>query len=148
MAYVTEAQLVDLFGADEMIQLSNLDEPNATAVNSARITSATAWASEIIDSYASVFYVTPIAPVPYILTGYAKDLVRYQLDCNSPRDDVRQRYEDALKWLEMLAKGIASLGPNVPRKVLAPTVIPATVTGPTAFSTPTHRFTEVSLNGL
>ena len=116
MAYITEADLVALFSLDEIRVLSNLKEPNATVINSARVAAAIAWATEIIDSYASVFYLTPLAIVPAILKGYAADLARYQMDLNRPREDVRQRYEDAIAWLKLLSTGKVSLGDSVPRR--------------------------------
>lgn len=151
MAYITAQDLIDLFGEEEIIELSNLDTPNAIVVNFGRVAKAIAWAQEIIDSYASVYYLVPLSgtagAVPVIIRGYTSDLARYQLDCNRPREDVRIRYEDAIKWLVLLAAGKVSLGDGVKRK--ASLVLEKPASGPfgvSGYRKPTY--TKESFSGF
>lgn len=123
MAYITEQDLIDLFGEEEIIDLSNLDNPNATTVNSVRVTAAIAQSEDILHTYASAYYSIPLVPIdstvpiaPPSVRGILLDHARYHLDINRPREDVRVRYEDGLEWLLLLAKGKVSLGDNYKRK--------------------------------
>lgn len=105
MPYVTQSDMVALFPLSEMVGLTNLDDPAATTVNTNRLDAAIAHAESIIDSYLGVRHSLPLATTPVVLTGYAADITRYVLDSTRAREDVRQRYEDAIVWLKMLAKG-------------------------------------------
>jgi len=151
MAYITEQDLIDLFGEEEIIELSNLDNPNATTVNSARVAAAIAWSEDIFHSYAASYYVIPITsttgPTPPVVRGILLDLTRYQLDSNRPREDVRVRYEDDLKWLVLLSTGKVSLGGDVKRK--SELVLEKPVGGP--FGVSGYRepiYTKESLRGF
>jgi phage gp36-like protein len=108
--YCTMARLIELFGEVEMLELSNLHDPAATVVDAVRIQAAIMWASEEINSYIGFRYALPLTTIPYVLESKAADMARYQLDSLQPREDVRQRYEDALRWLKLVGDGKASLG--------------------------------------
>ena len=111
-AYATEQQFIDQFGQEETIQLTNLEDPAAVAVNSTVLQAALDRASEEIDSYIGQRYDLPLVVLPVTLVQAALDIARYRLDNNDPREDVWQRYEDAIKWLLLIANGKVSL--NVP----------------------------------
>jgi phage gp36-like protein len=110
MPYCTIAQLVGLFGDAEIIALSNLTTPSATAINAVRVDAAIAYADAEINGYLGGRYALPLVSVPLVLVGKAADIVRYQLDSIHPREDVRVRYEDTLRWLKMVADGKVELG--------------------------------------
>jgi phage gp36-like protein len=110
VAYCTPADMNELFGETEMLHLTNLYDPDAVVVDEVRVQAAANWAAQIIDTYLAARYDLPLASVPVVLKGYAADMARYQLDSISPRDDVRKRYDDALKWLAMVAQGRVELG--------------------------------------
>lgn len=105
MDYCTVARLVSLFGASEILNLSRLTDPTATTIDTARVEAAIAYAEDEINSYIGLRYTSPFVSVPLVLGGKAADIARYQLDSIHPRDDVRQRYEDAIKWLVLVASG-------------------------------------------
>lgn len=71
-----------------------------------------------IDAYAANQYSVPFAPVPKIIAKLAVDISIYHLftrrgfsiDDESPDKIVLQRYKDAVKFLENLAKGVVSVG--------------------------------------
>ncbi len=110
MLYATEQDMIDLFGETEITELTNLDDPGATAVDSTRLTAALEYASNEVDSYLAAQYQLPITSIPMVLTNKVADIVRYHLDFYKAREDVRVRYEDAIKWLKLLAEGKVSLG--------------------------------------
>jgi len=101
MAYCTRADLEARFGGDVIADLE-YGKPNA-------VTEAIADADSLIDSYVGARYGLPLATVPPVLTQTARDLVRYALDIE-PTEVVRQRRDAAVKFLEALAQGRATLG--------------------------------------
>lgn len=108
--YCTVARMVELFGEPEMEHLSQLYDPTATTIATVRVDAAIAYAQDEINSYLGGRYTLPLASVPMVLTGKAADIARYQLDSIHPREDVRRRYEDAVRWLVMVASGRLDLG--------------------------------------
>ncbi len=104
---------IEAFGEPETLMLTNLDTPNATVVNPVPINRALTDAAALIDSYLARRYQLPLLTVPQVLIPYSLDIARYKLDRIRNREDVRQRYEDAIKWLEMVASGKVYLGVDV-----------------------------------
>lgn len=110
MAYATIAQFTEAFTEREAIALTNSDDPAAEYVNQISLQRALDDATAEIDSYLSGRYSLPFASVPKVLTFHCLNIARYRLSMIAPGEDVRQRYEDALAFLKMLAKGDVSLG--------------------------------------
>lgn len=114
MPYITQAQLIDRFGQPELIQLTDRDG-SAGAIVTAVLDAAIMDASEEIDSYLRVVRTLPLpAPVPARLVRVAGDLARYHLYDDRATEEVRTRYEDAIRWLRDVAAGRASLGVEDP----------------------------------
>lgn len=115
MPYATQAQMIDRFGQAELIQLTDRAEPPTGAIVVAVLDAALLDADEEIDSYLRVVRTLPLpAPVPARLTRVAADVARYHLYDDHAPDDVRTRYEDAVRWLRDVAAGRASLGLDDP----------------------------------
>ncbi|WP_016949768.1 gp436 family protein [Anabaena sp. PCC 7108] len=111
MNYATQEDMINLFGEPEVIELTNLDNPNLDAIDATRLDQALDYASREVDSYLQVAqYQLPLTSVPLVLRNKVADIARYHLDSYQVREDVRQRYEDAVKWLQMLASGKVGLG--------------------------------------
>lgn len=113
MPYATQQDFIDAFQEHEAIMLTNLDRPNATTVDSVPMAAALAAASSIIDGYCGQRYALPLNPLPLVAKEYCLDIARYRLDRIRSREDVRQRYEDAIRYLEQVGKGLVSLGADV-----------------------------------
>ena len=111
--YGTAALFVDAFGLPETVMLTNLDTPMATVINPVPLNRALTDAAALIDSYLSRRYLLPLTVTPQVLIPYALDIARYRLDRIRDREDVRQRYEDAIKWLESVRDGKCFLGTDV-----------------------------------
>lgn len=109
-AYATATEFKAAFPADESVVLTNLDDPTAASADDTRITEALTRAQSEMDSYIGITTSLPLSSVPLVVKAKCLDIARYYLDSYQPREDVRQRYEDAVKWLERLAKGQATLG--------------------------------------
>ncbi|GHD63854.1 gp436 family protein [Jeongeupia chitinilytica] len=108
--YAARDDMVTRFGAQEVIALTDRD--NTGQIDDAVLAGALATAGDEIDGYLAGRYPLPFAQSPKILTGYACDIARYRL-CGSGAlltDDIRERYRDAVKFLELAANGKVSLG--------------------------------------
>ncbi len=105
MAYSVQTDLNKRFGASEIAQLiaqgHNIDVVIADA-------------DAKIDSFLRGLYTVPIVTPPSEIVQVSCDIARYFLYDNAASEEVRLRYEDAIKWLTMISKGIVSL--NIPSK--------------------------------
>jgi len=110
MPYATIAQFVEKFGRDQAIALSNLDDPQAEEPDGSVLNRSLIDASALMDSYLAGRYSLPFVSAPQVLIPKCLDIARYFLDKYAAREDVRQRYEDAIRWLELVAKGTIQLG--------------------------------------
>ena len=112
--YATQQNFIDTFGEIQMIQLTNLDNASATAINVAQLEAnqikAYALINGMIAGCPDVAALMPFAEAPSLLIGYELDITRYYLERNIAREDVRQRYEDAISQLKLIGKCQLSLG--------------------------------------
>lgn len=107
--YATVADMISLFSEAELIEISNLDYPDAITINEPVVERAIADAQAQIDAYLEVRYVTPIVVVPGVLRNYTCDVARYILDKDKPRDEVSRRRDLVFYFLRDVAAGRASL---------------------------------------
>jgi phage gp36-like protein len=110
MPYAIAQDFIDAFGLDETVMLTNLDNPVATTTNLVPLNKALEDATALIDAYVGGRYVLPLSVVSTVVHRYCLDIARYMLDRIRSREDVRVRYEDALKFFESVVKGHVSLG--------------------------------------
>lgn len=110
MVYATLQQFIEAFGQQLTIELTNLENAEATEIDEAVFDRSAARAAGLINGYLAGRYALPLAKIPDVLKSIALDIQRYQMGHNAQEEDVRQRYEDALRLLEQLAKGQISLG--------------------------------------
>lgn len=108
MAYITLDDLTRRFGESEILALA---DDGTGSIDQEEIDRAIEDAGGEIDGYvAGGGYTVPLDPVPKIVASYACDIARYRLYHSAATDQVRQRYEDAIKFLRMVAKGEVLLG--------------------------------------
>lgn len=112
MNYATQQDLVDRFGHDELVQLTDTD--NLGDINATVVALALADADAEIDGYLVGRYTTPLATVPAIIVAYACDIARYRLHDDLATEHVRKRYEDAIRFLRSVAAGQVQLGVTDP----------------------------------
>ncbi len=109
MSYATVTDLVARFGEAELIGITDRADPPAEAVDADVADAAIADAVGEIDAYLGVRYALPVSPVPAHLVAVTCDIARYRLHGSRVTDEVRQRYEDGLRWLKDVAQGRALL---------------------------------------
>ena len=113
MPYIDAQDLITRFGEDELLQLA----PNAAGDGYEAVTVAQACedASGEIDGYvAAAGYPVPLVPVPRIVLAYAADIARYRLYDEHAPEQIRKRYEDAVKFLRAVSDGHVMLGAKEP----------------------------------
>uniref|UniRef100_UPI0011A04266 gp436 family protein n=1 Tax=Yersinia rohdei TaxID=29485 RepID=UPI0011A04266 len=108
--YATRQDMVDAFGERECISLTDRDFTGQIDdhVMDVKLTQASAE----IDSYLAGRYPTPWPDTPGILVGRCCNIARYLL-CGAGTqntEDVRERYEDAIRYFERVAAGTVTLG--------------------------------------
>ncbi|ENV84608.1 gp436 family protein [Acinetobacter radioresistens] len=92
--YATEADMVKRF-ADDIEELKLMHADAAASINEALQDAA-----EEINGYIGGRYPLPLPNVPSNLNRMACDIARYRLYYQQPTEEVRNRYKDAIKFLE------------------------------------------------
>ena len=111
MTYATQQDLVDRFGAEELIQLTDRDNVPATTIDETVVGKALIDADALIDSYVGKQYALPLATTPPILVRYAADIARFYLYGERADKDhpVRSAFDLALAWLKDVSRGLVKL---------------------------------------
>jgi phage gp36-like protein len=111
MAYATLQDMIDRFGADELIQLTDRTNRPASTIDAGVVAAHLSDAENIADSYLAKRYRLPLDPVPEILTRIVCDIARATLHGRTlEKDDpVAQAKQDAVVWLKDVAKGLVQL---------------------------------------
>ncbi len=97
----TVAEFITMFGYAESTELSNLEDPNATSPNVARIELALIDATAWLESY---FLAAPQVSRKLVLSSSRRVtaiVARYFLDTLRTRDNVRYDFEHVVKELEL-----------------------------------------------
>lgn len=108
MTYATQQNMIDRFGQQELIELT--DRSALGVIDVTVLGQALADANTEIDSYLASVCTLPLATVPPRLIKIAADIARYELYGTRCTDQVRQRYQDAIAFLKLVVSGAASLG--------------------------------------
>jgi phage gp36-like protein len=116
VSYCTKADILKQL--DEVILIQLTDDLDAGAVDDSIVTSAIADADAEIDSYCGVSYDVPFDPVPRIILKHSVDISIYRLydRRQGAPENIRKRYDDVIRFLKDVAKGIASLGGDAPEE--------------------------------
>lgn len=119
--YVTLTDLLDYPGQEELAQVAGLGShnlPEGRSLDEDKINAQIAFTNDLIGGYLAKRY--PIVAtltseqVPELIRGFACDIVRYRLrarsgDRNAVTEEVRIRYDDAVKWLKDASRGLVNV---------------------------------------
>jgi phage gp36-like protein len=110
MIYATPADLESYLGTEAYERLCDRDDSGAVDV--ADVEENLANASSLADSYIAKWIPELIAAAatPHALKQHVMNLAVYLIAGDNATEDMRKRYEDALKWLLQVSRGDASLG--------------------------------------
>lgn len=139
MNYCTQQNIIDRYGQDQLLLIA--DRNNDQVVDAAVVDQAIADASAEIDVYIAAKYELPLPEVPEVIERICIDIVMYRLASTADvmTEEKRQRYEDAIALLKLIAKGEASLGLPDP---------PASSSGSVTVSSQERRFNRDSMKGV
>lgn len=112
MSYATQDDLTTRTSAAELVQLTDLSDPPAGVADADKIQGALDDADAEINSYLGKVMDVPLTDVPRIIVNRACAIARFRLWADHASDRVRQDYEDAIAWLQNVAKGVIALGDN------------------------------------
>lgn len=109
MAYATEQDIVDLYGADALVAVADRDFDGVA--DAAAVARALDDATGEMDLHIGARYDLPLPNVPASLRRICIDIAMYRLATNggSLTDEHRTRYEDAVATLKRIAEGKAAL---------------------------------------
>ena len=109
MAYAVVSDLVARYGERELIQLTDRLSPPSEAIDPAVATKALSDASDVIDGYISAWYALPLTEAPPMLAELACVIARYKLYIDAPTAKVKEDYDDAMKRLSDISKGVMKI---------------------------------------
>jgi phage gp36-like protein len=116
MPYCTHADLLMRMSEQELIELT--DEAGAGLLNSDAETRAIADADGEIDGYCGGSYPVPFNPVPVMVRKISVDVTIYNLyglrATLALPDDIKARYDNAVRFLKDVSKGLVKLGADAP----------------------------------
>jgi len=110
MSYAVKQDMIYRYGDREVIALT--DRTDTGAINDAVLDGALAAADDEMNPYLAGKVRLPLAAVPKVLKHFACDIARYRL-CGGQvveTEEIRNRYKDAIRFLENVASGKISLG--------------------------------------
>lgn len=100
-----------LGGIDEEDVVSYTDDFDTGLVNMANVDKAILGADALIDSFVARRYTVPVDPVTDMIRELAVDIAIYKICSRRSQapEERRQKYDDAVKYLEKIASGKAVL---------------------------------------
>ncbi|EON13084.1 gp436 family protein [Pandoraea sp. SD6-2] len=113
MSYASREEMIERFGELEVIALTDRDCQRQ--IDNGVLDYALEDASAEMNTYLAARYQLPVKTHARFLAGLCCDIVRYRLSgsCTCETDPVRVRYKDAIRFLERVADGAATLGLDV-----------------------------------
>lgn len=114
MPYATQDDLVKQIPEDDLIMLT--DDGDAGAVDPVKVDDALTDASSEIDGYVGSRHALPLATVPPIIGKQCVDIAIYNLYARrgGPPEHIEKRYQNAVRFLEKVAKGDITMGAEDP----------------------------------
>ena len=113
MPYATHEDMVNRHG-DELVTIT-FDRDGDGELDPAAEAAALTDASNEIDGYLAGIYSLPLATVPANLILYSCDIAIYRgAQVSMVTEETRKRFEDAIKFLALVAKGHIKLFSNDP----------------------------------
>jgi len=134
MSYASKQDMIDRFGSDELIQLTDRATPPAGVIDDVVLNAAMADADDEINGYLQSKYTLPLATVPLLIKKLARAISRYNLYDDLPPEHVENQYKSAIKTLEGIARGLMHIGPDNANVVTPETSMPETKADPEVFT--------------
>ncbi|MDV7340976.1 phage protein Gp36 family protein [Terasakiella sp. A23] len=104
MAYADKSAMEQRFKDLDLVELTNADDPHAEVINDAVLQTALDDASTEIDLHVGSIYVLPLTVAQPALIPVCCDIARFKLHAGKATEEVKDRYNNAVKLLEKIAK--------------------------------------------
>lgn len=148
MPYATAADIVDLYGAQQLAVIADRDGDGL--VDAGTVERALAEASTEIDLHIGARYPLPLPTIPDALRRLTIDIAVYRLALagSVATTEFRTRYDDAIKLCQRIAEGKATL--QLPPEPGTPAEDGAASSGPRPIVTsgPDRLFSRTTTRGL
>lgn len=108
MPYLTQQQISDAFGQQELVDLADRDHDGSA--DPEVVDQAIDRADGLIDSYLRSRFDLPLPETPKMVRECALALVRYYLSEDHQTDRVKDDYDRALGWLKEIRDGKMDIG--------------------------------------
>lgn len=108
MPYATQQNMIDRFGNEELIELTDRDHTGA--IDATVLNQAIKDASGVVDGYLSGRYSIPLITVPPIIERITCDLARYFLYDDAATEHVQKNHDTAISYLKDASRGNVDLG--------------------------------------
>jgi phage gp36-like protein len=108
MAYATVTDMINRFGATEMVRLTTPSDQEMDGVVATVAATALNSAGAIMDSYIGRRYRVPMDVSPPVVTDICCDIARFKLSTGDQKtcsEEVRVRHKDAMDWLRDVSLG-------------------------------------------
>ena len=114
MGYCAQSDLLEQISDDKLTQLT--DDADTGSIDADVITRSIADADAEIDGYCGRRYTVPFTTVPAIIRKVSVDIALYNLYARrkGAPDDRQSRYDNAIKLLLNVSKGLITLGADDP----------------------------------
>lgn len=115
MAYCTQDDILNRIDETDLVRLT--DDDNAGSVDADIVTRAIEDADEEINAYVGARHTVPLSPVPSLIRKLSTEIAIHNLYRRRPAgppEHIEKGYTAAVRLLELIAKGQASLGAQDP----------------------------------
>jgi len=119
MSYSVQDDILEQISEAELIDLT--DDEGAGSVDTSAVARAIADADAEIDGYCATRYTVPFLPVPVMIRKLSVDIAIYNLYSRRGKgmgdivpEDREKRYNNAIRFLRDVSKGLISLGADAP----------------------------------
>ena len=101
--------MIDQYGAERLVELTDRADPPEGEIDDTILQKALDDADAVINSYVARRYDMPITGAPPVLRRHAEVLAWYSLHRGRHTEEDRQAYDDTMKFLDDVSKGVALL---------------------------------------
>ncbi len=111
MTYATQQDMIERFGAEELIQLTDRVNMPPSTIDQDVLGRALSDADALIDTYLIGRYDLPFPATPAALVGYSADIALFKLYGNRATvgGEIERNFKFAVSWLTSVANGTVKL---------------------------------------
>ena len=106
--YITKQGMIDRYGEDEIKRIT--DRNRTGDIDDQVLNQALLDAQSEVDAYISSRYATPLTTITEAISRTTADIARYRLYDERCPENIRQRYKEAVEFLQAVSAGRATLG--------------------------------------